>query len=133
MVRLSTRTIAVRGAVAALVATVANVVIVLVAGAAGIAPGFRPLSLPPVAFLTLVGVVGATVVFRVLAGRSASPERTFRRVAAAVLLISLVPDLGLLVGDPAATPAGVVVLMLMHVVAAAAAVWVLTRGLEAGA
>ena len=73
------------------------------------------------------GVVGATLVYALLLRRSRAPRRTFVRVAAAVLVLSFLPDLALLALDPAATVGGVVVLMLMHVVVAAASVGVLTR------
>jgi hypothetical protein len=47
------------------------------------------------------------------------------RIAAGVLLLSLIPDVGLLAVDPAATPLAVVVLMVMHVVVAAVSVGLL--------
>ena len=55
-------------------------------------------------------------------------EHTFRTIAIVVLILSLVPDLWLLTEAsaetiPGATPAGVVVLMVMHVAAAAIIVW----------
>jgi uncharacterized membrane protein YoaK (UPF0700 family) len=115
-----------RGAVAAAVAATANAVLVVAATAAGVAPGLRPLALAPVVLLTVVGVVGATAVYWLLRRRASNPDRTFLRVAAVVLVLSLLPDVGLLSTDPAATVPGVVVLMAMHVVAAAASVAVLT-------
>ena len=115
-----------RGALAAVVASVANAALVLVATTVGIAPGFRPLALPPVLLLTVVGVAGATAVSWLLLRRVSNPDRTFVRVASVVLVLSFLPDVGLLSADPAATVPGVVVLMAMHVVAAVASVAVLT-------
>jgi low temperature requirement protein LtrA len=121
-----TRTIAIRGIVAAIVGAAVNAGLVAATGAAGIAPDFMALTYPPVVFLSVVGALGATVVYALLQRRSRDPDRTFARVAAVVLVLSFVPDVGLLVGDPAATVLGVVVLIVMHVVVASASVAVLT-------
>ena len=93
---------------------------------------FPPLAGPgPTVFFSAVGTLGAIVVFAFVRRRADRPESLFRRIALGVLLLSLLPDL-LLLGDgasgtfPGTTPAGVGVLMLMHVVAAAAIVWLLT-------
>ena len=112
----------IRGVVAVVASVLVNAVIVVAVDAAGIAPGFQPLTIPPVAFLSAVGAVGAAGVYWLLRRRVTDPDRTFTRVAAAVLLLSFLPDVGLLFADPAATVAGVVVLMVMHVVVAAASV-----------
>jgi hypothetical protein len=125
---LTAGTLAARAAVATVLAAAANAALVAGGSAAGVAEGFRAVSYPPVLFLTVVGVVGATVLYALLLHRSDAPDRTFVRVAGAVLVLSFVPDLALLAFDPAATVAGVVVLMLMHVVVAAASVGALTRG-----
>lgn len=112
----------VRGGVAVVVSILLNAALVVAVGAAGVAPGFQPLTLPPVAFLSAVGAAGATGVYWLLQRRVADVDRTFTRVAAAVLVLSFLPDVGLLVADPAATVAGVLVLMIMHVVVAAVSV-----------
>lgn len=83
-------------------------------------PGFVPLSFSRVTFLSAVGAIGATAVFAGFVRYANRPGRTFVRIAAALLLVSLLPDVALLSNDPAATVAGVVVLMALHVVAAAA-------------
>ena len=124
---LDAKTLAVRGIVAAAIAAVVNAGLVALATAADIAPGFRALTYPPVVFLSVVGALGAAVAyFLVLRRASGDPDRLFARIAAVVLVLSFVPDIGLLVSDDAATVVGVVLLMLMHVVVAAAAVAVLT-------
>lgn len=112
----------VRGGMAVVVAVVLNVIIVFVSGSLNIAPGFQPLSVPPVVFLTAAGAVGATVVYGLLGRFVDDVNRAFVRIAGVVLLLSFVPDIGLLVADPAATVPGVVVLMVMHVIVAGVAV-----------
>jgi hypothetical protein len=118
----------VRALVALLTSLLGNVAIVTVADAVGIAPDLTALSYPPVVFLTTVGVVGATVVYWAIARRVDDPARTFTRLATAVLVVSFVPDLGILVGDETATVAGVLALASMHVVAAVACVGFLPAG-----
>jgi hypothetical protein len=122
------RTLLARATVAAAVAAAVNAALVALAAATGIAGEFRALSYPPVLVLTVVGVAGATAVYAVLLRRRADPDRAFVRTATAVLLLSFLPDVAVLVLDPAATPAGVLVLLVMHVVVAGASVGVLVRG-----
>ena len=73
----------------------------------------------PVIGFTVVGVLGAVIVFALVARFARRPVRLFRRIALVVLLLSLVPDLSLLTSSPYAdtTVQSVLVLMLMHVVA----------------
>jgi len=120
--------LSVRAGVAAVASVLANVALVLAADAFGIAPDLRALTVPPVVFLSVLGVVGAAAVYALLRRQSSEPARTFRRVAVVVLALSLLPDLGLLVVDPAATPLGVGVLMTMHVVVAGISVRLLPAG-----
>lgn len=115
----------VRAVVAILLGVLVNVAIALGANSLGVAPGFRPLTVPPVVFLSTAGAVGALVVYQGFRRYIDRPDHYFVRVAAVVLVLSFLPDIGLLVGDPAATVAGVVVLMLMHVVVAITSVWAL--------
>jgi hypothetical protein len=85
------------------------------------------MSYPPVVFLSVVGALGAAVAYLLLQRRgSADLAAAFTRLAAVVLVICFVPDVGLLVADDAATVAGVLVLIVMHVVVAAASVALLT-------
>jgi len=122
------RTVAIRGLVAAILAAAVNAGIVAVARAVDVAPGFEPLSYPPTVFLTVLTAIAATFVFAAVRRLSTNPRRTFVRVAVVALVLSLLPDVLLLQVDSAATLAGVIVLMVMHVVAAAVDVRVLTRG-----
>ncbi len=99
-----------------------------------VAPEFEPFQIPRMAFLTAVGVGLAVVVFAVVARRAQRPLRTFRIIAIIALLLSFIPDIGLLVTDfvPGTTAPAVATLMVMHVVSAAIAVFMLeslaTRG-----
>ncbi len=93
---------------------------------------FPPLATPgPTIFFTAVAALGAIGTLGILRRLADQPERLFRRIAVAVLLVSFLPDLWLLSDGaagafPAATPTGVAVLMVMHLVAATMIVWFLT-------
>lgn len=115
-----------RGGLAVALSIVANAAVLWIALAADIAPGFSPLSWPPVLLLTIVGAAGGTVVYWLVARRSERPARQFTVIAAIVLVLSFIPDVVLLPGTPDATTAGIVVLMLMHVIVAAICVGALT-------
>lgn len=118
----SSRSIPIRGGFAVVVSVLANVVLVVGVDAFGVAPGFRALTIPPVAFLSAVGAGGATGTYWLLRRSVRDADRTFVRIAGAVLLFSFVPDIALLVFDPAATPLAVGILLLMHIVVAAVSV-----------
>jgi hypothetical protein len=121
-----------RGLAAMVAATVVNVAIVAVAaGPLTLASDFDPLNVPPVALFTVLGVIGAVVTYLALDRVVDDADRVFTLVAAAVLLLSFLPDVALLQGDPNATLSAVVALMVMHVVAAAACVAALTGRVEA--
>lgn len=123
------RSLWVRAALAIAVALAGNVVVWWLATTLlAIPPDFPPLDGPgPAIFFTVVGMVAAVIAWRIVISFSATPAKTYRRVALVALLLSFVPDFMLLTeGAAAAVPgvtlAGVVVLMIMHLVAAAAAV-----------
>lgn len=116
------RPLLVRGGIAIVLAVAINVVIVIVAGTLDLAPGFQPLTVPPVAFLSALGAAGATIVYWLCSRYLTEGDRTFVRIAVAALLLSFLPDIALLRSDPAATVPGVVTLMVMHVVVAAVSV-----------
>ena len=123
--------------VAGLKALVGSIVATSVVRWAAVATLDIPIEFPPLAgpgptiFFTAVGALGAIAVFAVLRRRSHRPEYLFRWIALGVLLLSFPADLWLLSDGaagafPGATPTGVTVLMVMHVVAAAVIVWGLT-------
>jgi hypothetical protein len=67
--------------------------------------------------LTALGVLGAVIVFALLARFARRPLLMFKRIATVALVLSFVPDILLLVAsEPGATLASVGVLMSMHVV-----------------
>jgi hypothetical protein len=91
-------------------------------------PVFQPLTFGPPIALTALGVLGAVIVFGLVARFARDPIPLFRRIALVVLIVSFVPDILMLVTNtPGATVANVLVLMLMHVVAWAISVELLTR------
>jgi len=84
---------------------------------------FQQLTLPVYGFLTVVGAVVGAVVWHLVVARSRNASGVLRVLVPTVLVLSLVPDVLLLVGQsqPGTTTAGVVALMLMHFGVAAAA------------
>jgi len=105
---------------AAVSAAVANAVVYFVASALGAMPqdfvvqGSGPITLAPVVFSSLIGAAGATVVFAIVALLARRPIRTFRIVAAVVLVLSFATPLTI----PGAPLSMILTLELMHVVAA---------------
>ena len=116
------------GLLAALVAAGANAVVYLVASAVGAMPqdvvvnGQGPITLPVVAATSVFGAVAGTVVYALVGRFARRPVRVFRVVAAVALVLSFVPPFTI----PGAPAAMIATLLLMHVVAAAAVVGLLT-------
>lgn len=117
------------GPLAAVSAAVANAVVYFVASALGAMPrdvvveGSGPITLEPVIFASVIGAVGAVVVFAIvslLARRR--PIWAFSIVAAVALVLSFYTPFTI----PGAPVAMVATLLLMHVVAAVVIVGVLT-------
>ena len=113
-----------RGLLAAVLAAVANAIVLVIAssliGAVVVPPG-EALTLGPVVAASAGGAVGAAVVLGVIGRFSRRPVRVFRVIALVVLLLSLLPILLEGVAGPSAGA-----LALMHIVAAAIVVAVLT-------
>lgn len=114
-----------RGAVAIVGSILLNWLI-LTAVVTTIVGPYEHLQFVPVTFWTTVGAIGAVITYGLIDRFSDSPDRTFIIVAAVVLVLSFVPDIGLLVSDPEATVGAVTVLMIMHVTVAAISVATLT-------
>jgi hypothetical protein len=127
--RVSLRRLLWVGPLTIVVATIANSLLrFLAVSLFDISPDFIQLQIGPPIIFSVVGVLGAVIVFALIARFSRRPIRLFRIVALIVLLISFLPDIGLLAtGAPGATPLSVGVLMLMHVLAWAISVGMLTR------
>ena len=116
------------GLLAALVAAAANAVVYLVAAAAGAMPqdivvnGQGPIALPVVATMSAFGAVAGTVVYALVGRFTRRPVRVFRVVADVALVLSFAGPFTI----PGAPAAMIATLLLMHVVAAAVVVGLLT-------
>ena len=126
--RVSFRRLLWVGPFAIVAAVVVNVVIRSVSVASFGLADFPPLALGPTILFTVFGVLGAVVVFALVARFARRPIRLFRRIALVALLVTLVPDVLLLVVPtiPGTTLPGVLTLMTEHVAAWAVSVGVLT-------
>jgi len=124
------RRLLVVGAGLVLMATVANVLIAMaLRNGLGVPAAFQPLSTPGVASLTIVGMIGATLVFGWIDRTQPDPRRTFVLIATAGLIVSWLPDLAIWATAvfPGTTTTGILSLMALHVVAASMAVGILLR------
>jgi hypothetical protein len=124
------RRLLVVGAGLVLMTTVANVLIAMaLRDVLGVPAAFQALSTPAVASGTIVGMIGATLVFAWVARAQPDPRRTFVVTATAGLIVSWLPDLAIWATAvfPGTTTTGILSLMALHVVAAAFAVGILLR------
>jgi hypothetical protein len=122
---VSVRSALTTGAVAAVVSGAANVAISLFArGPLGVSTEFLPLTPGPIALWTIIGALAGAAGWRLIVNRSARSGAVLRALVPTVLVLSLVPDVALLITGamPGTTVTGVVSLMVMHVVTAAIAV-----------
>jgi hypothetical protein len=117
------------GAGVVVASVIANVLIAQVLASLFQVPAaFTALRPAPVASLTVLGIIGAVLVFAALTRLRPDPVRAFTVVAAIGVVISWIPDLALFaVGAPGTTVSGVLSLMSLHVVAAGLAVFMLGR------
>ena len=130
----SRSTVAKAIALAVVAAAVVNAIIAAVArGPLDASSDFQPLTAPVFLMWTVVGVVVAGLVWRLITQRSAHPARLLRWLVPTVVLVSLVPDVLVLVDDSMAGTSGIAVaaLMVMHVATAAVAVPIFQRFMPA--
>jgi hypothetical protein len=80
-----------------------------------------------IAIFTLVLSIGAVPVYAMLLHSVKHPERVFTIVSAVLLALSVIPDITYIPSVPGASNAQTSVLILMHIVAAAVIVGMLTR------
>lgn len=123
------------GVAAGVVASVSNTVVSAVArGPLGASDEFVPLTPGPVVLWTMVGAVVGAVGWRLVVTRSARGRAVLAVLVPAVLVLSLVPDVALLVtgSTPGQTTTGVAALMVMHVLTAAIAVTAYRRAMPVG-
>lgn len=116
--------------IAALLGALANALLYYVSAALGAFPqsvlvprANAPFSVFPVVSLTIVAVFGAAFMFYLVALAVPRPKRIFWVVAALVFVLMFFTPFSL----PGAPVGMIVVLELMHVVAAAAALWPVAR------
>jgi hypothetical protein len=117
------------GALAIGASVVANLIIrIIFVNLLGIGSEFPPLGWGPPIIFTIIGVLGAVIVFAIIARVAKRPIRLFRIIGVVVLVLSLLPDLGLLSANtmPGTSLGSVLALMLMHVAAGAITIWLLT-------
>jgi hypothetical protein len=123
---MSWKSTAIAAGIGAVGGLVINSVIAVIARSVFDAPAtFQPLTLPVYGFLTVVGAIIGAVGWHLIAKRARNATRLLGWLVPTVLVLSLVPDLLLLVdrtAQPGITTAGVIALMLMHFGVAAAAV-----------
>ncbi len=122
---VSWKNTAAAAAIGAVGSLVVNSVIALLAKAIFDIPDeFQPLTLPVYGFLTVVGAIIGAVVWHLVVARSRNASGVLRVLVPTIVVLSLIPDVMLLVSEsqPGTTTAGVVALMLMHFGVAAAAV-----------
>jgi hypothetical protein len=118
------------GAGLVLTATAANVLVAMaLRSGLGVPAAFQPLSTPAVASATIVGMIGATLMFAWVARAQPDPRRTFVRIGTAALIVSWLPLLVIWATAvfPGTTTTGILSLMALHVVAAGFAVGILLR------
>jgi hypothetical protein len=115
-----------RGIAALALSLVINWLVTFGAISAAVAPELSALQYGSVTFLTTVGVVGATLVYGLLARVSSNPDRLFTIIAVVVLVLSLIPDAVVIPNQPGGSLAAGAVLGAMHVTTAVVCVVVLT-------
>ena len=90
---------------------------------------FKPLdSYARTAVFTIIPAIGATVLFAWLVAHKPRPVQTFIKIAAVVLIISIIPDYILPVASK--TLLASTVTAFLHVVAAVVTVFVLVKGYQ---
>jgi hypothetical protein len=89
------------------------------------------LTLMPVVMFTVIGAVGATIVYAIMRATMNHPQKPFIWLSVVLLIVSFYPDYTV-IGATSGPFAGgtlpeALVLMLMHVVAAVIIVWALVK------
>ncbi|TDD44393.1 hypothetical protein E1263_40840 [Kribbella antibiotica] len=111
---------------AVVVASVVNAALALIGTAALSVPddfkGFQPVAYVS---LTFFGIAGAAVAWSLIAARAAEPVELLRRLALIIVPVTMLADLALLLSGQ--SPAGVALLVVMHVVVGLTAYFSLTR------
>ena len=124
------------GVVAGVIAAVTNVVVIsgIARGALGARDDFVPLTPGPVVMWSILGAIIGAVGWRLIVNSSGRSGALLTTLVPTVLVLSLIPDVALLATDSTAgqNTAGVVALMVMHVVTAVIAVTAYRKAMPAG-
>jgi hypothetical protein len=75
---------------------------------------------------TVVPAIVAVLLYAILLSVTADPARIFTWIAVVVLVVSWIPDLTYIPSVPGSSTGQIIVLMVMHAVAALVIVWMLT-------
>jgi len=113
------------GAAAGVIAAIANVAVsALVRGPFDASDEFVPLTPGPIVLWTTVGAIIGAIGWRLIVTKRTNSGALLARLVPTVLVLSFLPDLALLATDtmPGQTTAGVLALMVMHVLTAVIAV-----------
>lgn len=88
---------------------------------------FAPLGPLRISVFTVAFLLGAIIVYAILAAKAEHPIRTYQRIGWVFLIVSFIPDMVMLFVDfmPGATVTAVIILMLTHVVAGLIAIYLL--------
>jgi hypothetical protein len=127
--RVSYRRLLWVGPLAIVASVIANQIVHLLAlSLFNISPDFPPLQFGPPIMFTIMGVLGAVIVYAIVGRLSRRPIRLFRVIALIALVLSFIPDIGLLTSNmlPGTSLIAVGTLAVMHIVAWAITVWMLT-------
>jgi len=119
---IAARALAIRGIGTFVIAAIVNLILGWIALSQNLVASTEFFQYPRIIVWTLLGTVGATLVYGMLTRRSATPDQTFVRIAVAVLLLSFLPNIGLLFAVDDVTTSEVIGLMALHVPPAIVAV-----------
>lgn len=110
-------------------AVLANVLVYYLGRAiVGYDPQFLPLAdVGTTIFFTAIPALVATILYAALLRCTRRPARTFAIIAAVVFVVTTIPDFTYIPGVTGATAGQTAVLVIMHIVAAATIVGLLTR------
>lgn len=116
------------GLVTIVLSVIGNLILLWIANLlVDIPPEFAPLGPLRISVFTVVFLLGAIIVYAILAVKADHPIRTYQRVGWIFLIVSFIPDIAMLFVDfmPGATITAVIILMLTHIVAGLMAIYVL--------
>ncbi len=122
------------GAVARVLVAVGKVVISAIArGPLGASDDFAPLTPGPIILWTILGAAIGAAGWRLIVNKKVNSGALLDKLVPTVLVLSLIPDMALLATDslPAQTTAGVLALMVMHVLTAVIVVTAYRRSMPA--